>query len=188
MNRTAPPRLLVRDLEARTAGVERNTGSQIRDRRLELGISQARLASCAGVDQGHLSRIEAGRAHPTIRTLVALATCLGSDLGVRIFPTSQPRLQDRFQAPMVEAMISKLGPLWQPRPEVPIPAARGVIDLLLTRRLDRLVICCECHSELRRLELVLRRAHEKTEALRKQHVDDASASVSTLLLLRSTRA
>lgn len=87
---------------------------------------------------------------------------------------------------MVEALIRSLGKAWRPEPEVLVPAARGVIDLVLSRTLDHLSIACECHSELRRLDLVLRRLADKEEALRAQI--DPSKAASSVLLLRSTRA
>ena len=161
-------------------------GRQIADIRLDAGVPRAELARCAGIDPGHLWRIEAGQASPSIAALVAISSCLSADVGVRLFLVAGPRLLDRFQAPMIEALIRHVGPDWRTRPELPVPAARGVVDLLLTRSLDRLAVICECHSELRRLELVVRRAAEKTEAGR-AHVE-ATSTMSTLLLLRSTAA
>jgi hypothetical protein len=61
-----------------------------------------------------------------------------------------------------------------------------VIDAVLGRRLDRLTVACESHSELRRLDLALRRLAEKADGLRGQA--EAAGTVSTMLLLRSTAA
>lgn len=153
---------------------------------MDAGVSTARLAACVGIHRAYLGRIERGKASPSLEVLGAIADWLGADLGVRLFPTAGPRLHDRFQAPMIEALIRELGPAWRRQPEVTVPAARGVIDLVLTRALDRLTVACECHSELRRLEAVLRRAAEKAEGLR--GAIGADQTVSRLLLLRSTRA
>lgn len=161
-------------------------GRQVADLRTETGATRADLARCAGIDPAHLWRIEAGTANPSLDALVALSSCLGADLGIRMFPVAGPRLHDRFQAAMVEALIRSLGRTWRPEPEVLVPAARGVIDLVLSRTLDQLSIACECHSELRRLDVVLRRLAEKEEALRAQI--DPGRTASSLLLLRSTRA
>jgi transcriptional regulator with XRE-family HTH domain len=154
--------------------------------RADAGVSVAALARCAGIHRAYLGRIESGAARPSLDTLTAISTCLGADLSVRFYPAAGPRLHDRFQAPMIDALIRRLGPAWRSRPEVPVPAARGVIDLVLDRALDQMTIVCECHSEIRRLESVLRRAAEKSEALRGS--SDFNGSVSTLLLLRSTEA
>ena len=161
-------------------------GRQITDLRTDAGATVADLARCAEIDPAHLWRIEAGTANASVEALVSIASCLGSDLGVRMFPAAGPRIHDRFQAPMLEALLRRLGPQWHGQPEVPVAAVRGVIDLVLRRARDHLTVVCECHSELRRLELVLRRAAEKTDAVRAQA--DVASSVSTLLLVRSTTA
>lgn len=161
-------------------------GRQIVELRADAGVTRAELARCAGIDPGHVWRIEAGQATPSLDALMRISACLGADVGIRLFPVAGPRLHDRFRAPMIEALFGLLGREWIPRPEVPVPAARGVIDAVLSRRLDRLTVACECHSELRRLELALRRISEKADALRGQI--EAPATVSTLLLLRSTAA
>jgi transcriptional regulator with XRE-family HTH domain len=170
---------LVRELQVRI-------GRQILELRAEAGVSRTAVARCAGIDPTHLLRIEAGDASPSLTSLVAIATCLGTEAAVRLFPTAGPRLHDRFQAPMVEALIGSLGPGWRPRLEVPVPAARGVIDLVLSRRADHCTVACECHSELRRLELVIRRIAEKAGALRPQLEDETPAS--RLLVIRSTQS
>ena len=85
---------------------------------------------------------------------------------------------------MVEALIRMIGPDWRAEPEVGVAAARGVLDLVLRRPHASLVVACECHSELRRLESVLRRLGEKADGLAGELPE--SATVSRLLLLRST--
>ncbi len=167
-----------------TLALLRRIGAEIADLRAEAGASQRALANCAGIDQGYLSRIEAGRASPSIEVIASISSCLGADLGVRLFPTTAPLIVDRFQAPMIEALLQITGSQWRAKPEVPVPAARGVIDLVLKRRLDGLRVACECHSELRRLERVLRRASEKVQAL--GAILGGRGAVSSLLLLRST--
>jgi transcriptional regulator with XRE-family HTH domain len=173
-----------RELGRRQRNARDWIGRQLQELRTDAGISQSALAAAAGVDQGHLSRIERGLIQPGFDLLIALGACLGADLGVRLFPTAGPRLHDRFQAPMLEALLRMRHPSWAANPEVPVPAARGVIDLVLTRGTDRSTIACECHSELRRLELALRRGAEKADALGPRFEDGPPPS--RLLLLRST--
>jgi transcriptional regulator with XRE-family HTH domain len=158
-------------------------GKQILGLREEAGVTQAELARCAGMARSYLWKVEAGEAEPSTGVLLSIGSCLGADLSVRYFPGVGPRIHDRFQAPMVEALLRSLGSDWQAQPEVPVPAARGILDLVL-RRGARLVLACECHSELRRLELVIRRLAEKTDALAGQQEGDPA--VSRLLVLRST--
>lgn len=176
----------VRELARRGRDTNRWIGRQILEVRLEAGVSQAQLARCAGLAQSYLWRIEHGAANPSINALAAVSACLGCDLGVRLYPTPGPRLHDRFQAPMVEALIGSTGNGWRSHPEVPVAAARGVVDLILRRADDHLTVVCECQSELRRLELAIRRLGEKGEAV--AATDPPGSTVSRLLLLRSTVA
>jgi transcriptional regulator with XRE-family HTH domain len=161
-------------------------GRQVVELRTDAGISRSALARCPDIDPAHLLRIEAGMASPSLDSLVAIGSCLGAEAGIRYFPTAGPRLRDRFQAPMVEQLIRGLGSTWVANPEVPVPAARGVIDVVLRRNSDHCIVACECHSELRRLELVIRRLAEKAMALGEQ--SGGGPAASTLLLLRSTES
>lgn len=49
---------------------------QLRDRRLELGLSQAQVAVKMNMDQGGVARWEAGKHYPTPNTLRRLAQVL----------------------------------------------------------------------------------------------------------------
>ena len=187
MSPPAVTRLGPRLLSQRSREVHLRIGSQIGSLRVETGVSRPELARCAGIAPSYLWKIERGAAEPSVQVLLAIGHCLGADLGVRFFPGTGPRLHDRFQAPMIEALIRVLGPAWQAQPEVPVAAARGVIDLVLRHSDNGVVVACECHSELRRLELVLRRLAEKTDGLAGQLAGkEAGGDVSRLLLLRST--
>lgn len=117
---------------------------------------------------------------------VAISACLGADLGVRLFPGTGPRLKDRFQAPMIEALIRILHPRWIPMPELPVPKARGFVDLALVMRGEIIGVACEAQSELRAIDVVQRRLLEKTLAVAELGV--AGTTVSPLLLVRSTSA
>ena len=44
------------------------------------GLTQRQLAATSGIQQSEISRIEGGRANPTLQTLSALARCLGAEL------------------------------------------------------------------------------------------------------------
>jgi len=59
-------------------------GLRIRRRRKELQMTQAGLASAAGVNQGYISSIERGLASPRRRTIDALAAALNMPQGVLI--------------------------------------------------------------------------------------------------------
>lgn len=59
-------------------------GSAIAERRKAAGMTQRDLAERTGIDQAAVSRIEAGRANPTLNTLDALARGVGCDLIVTL--------------------------------------------------------------------------------------------------------
>jgi XRE family transcriptional regulator, regulator of sulfur utilization len=57
--------------------------------RRQKGITQTRLAKLSGIGQADISRIESGRANPTISTLATLARALG--FGIALVPLGQKR-------------------------------------------------------------------------------------------------
>jgi len=174
-----------RALAAAKRDLRRALGMQIRQLRVDAGVTQTALGRASGVDRSHLSRIEAGLAIPSLDALIALGAALGSDLSVRLYPGSGPRIHDRFQAPMVEALIRLIDQPFIVQPEVAVfGPVRGVIDLVVRDPQRGLIIACEAQSELRRLEETLRRAGEKADALfARSQLGDQGAR---LLLLRST--
>jgi transcriptional regulator with XRE-family HTH domain len=149
------------------------------------------VASVAGIDRSFYSRIEAGTANPSIETLAAVATALGADLSIRFYAGTGPRLTDRHQARMVEVLLRSLGPDWRPHVEVPVSRpVHGVIDVVLERRAEDLLVATEAYSELRRLEQQIRWSAEKAAALPSSDLvgPGPSPTVSKLLVLRSTAA
>lgn len=166
-------------------------GTEIRRFRLDAGLSQRRLGGLAGIDHAFLSRIERGNREPSLAVLVAIATALGGNLNLRLYPGTGPRLRDPIQARITEALIRILDPRWTRMVEVPVHRpARGVIDLVAHDRTAGIVIATEVQSELRRLEQQIRWSHEKSQSLPSadfwRFVDDAPR-VDQLLVLRSTR-
>ncbi|WP_052434851.1 helix-turn-helix domain-containing protein [Streptacidiphilus melanogenes] len=61
-------------------------GALIRERREELGWSQARLAAAAATTQAVVSRIERGAASPTVDMLLRLAQAMDSELSLTLMP------------------------------------------------------------------------------------------------------
>ena len=53
---------------------------QLISRRREIGLTQVELAAASGIAQSAISRIEQGRANPTVSTLSALARALDASL------------------------------------------------------------------------------------------------------------
>lgn len=176
----------------RVRHLQLHSGEEIRRLRLEAGVSVADLANVVGIHRSYIPMIEAGRAHPSVEVLAAIGVALGADLSIRYFAGAGPRLHDRFQAEMIETLLRRLDRRWQPSVEVAIDRpARGVIDLVLTDRVGRVVVAAEAQSELRRLEQQIRWASEKADGLARQIAErepDAGQTISRLLVLRSTIA
>jgi transcriptional regulator with XRE-family HTH domain len=185
---------LQRDARVREVEIRRAIGSSLRDLRTDAGLTIAAVANAAGIDPTFLSRIERGDRAASVGTLVTTGAVLGADLSVRLFPSSGPRIRDRFQAPMIEAFLRELHARWIRDPEVIVTKpSHGVIDLLLLDMRQRLAVASEFQSEVRRLEQQVRWHREKAAALPSSDVwpllaaEDAPA-VSRLLVLRSTRS
>lgn len=63
-------------------------GRAVRERRVALGLTQAELATRAGMTQSALSRLEGGGSVPTIPVLDRLAGAMGTELTVAFEPTA----------------------------------------------------------------------------------------------------
>ena len=164
-------------------------GEDIRRQRLDANVSLAAVSRATGISAQHLGRVESGKAHPSIEVLVAVGVALGADMNLRYFPGTGPRIHDRFQAPMTEALLRALHPRWQALLEVPINApTRGVIDVVLHDCASAIAIAVEVQSDIRRLEQQIRWSHEKALGLRSRemYTSGTERPVSQLLVLRST--
>lgn len=183
---------LQRDARRRAIDIGRAVGRSIRDLREDAGLTLSAVASAAGIDRTFLRRIELGERGASIRTLAAILAVLGADLSVKGFPTTGPRIHDRFQAPMVEGLLRVLHRRWVRTPEVPVlRPARGVIDLVIADPSERVVVGTEFQSELRRLEQQIRWHREKESSLPSADLwsrVDAATTTSRLLVLRVTSA
>lgn len=161
--------------------------------RLDRGLAQRAVAEAAGIDASMLSRIESGTREPSLMTLVALATALGTEPSVRLYPTDGPRVFDRVQAPIAEALIRIAHPRWRLALEVAVSRpARGVIDVVLHEPDLADVVATEIQGELRRAEQQLRWSGMKADSLPSARAWPwgirAEPRVHRLLVLRSTEA
>jgi len=183
---------LQRLARSRGRDLRRGVGAQIRDLREDRELSLREVGAPAGVDRSVLARAEAGEANLTLGALAALATVLGSEASVRLYPSTGPRLRDHLQVRLIETLLARAHPRWRPRLEVPVyRPARGVIDLVLIEPKTGEVVGSEAHSEIRRAERQLRWAAEKVDALSSASGwpwMDRQPRVGRLLLLRSTQA
>ena len=185
---------LQREIRARDLETRRRVGSAIRDLREDAALTRAAVAAAAGIDASFEGRIETGQRAASLTSLTAIATVLGADLSLKLYPTTGPRIRDRIQAVMVEAVLRVLHPRWTASPEVPVyRPARGVIDLVLTDRRSPVVLASEFHSEIRRLEQQVRWHREKEASLPSSDAwrfiePGEEPTTSRLLVVRSTRS
>ena len=60
----------------------REFGSRVRERRLELGLSQEAVAELSGLHSTYVSSVERGQRNISLRNIVALAHALNVDAGL----------------------------------------------------------------------------------------------------------
>jgi transcriptional regulator with XRE-family HTH domain len=180
-----------REVQRRLRILARSLGDDIQRIRTGAAASQATVAREAGIDRSHLTRVEAGNAFPSLETLVAIATALGADVSIRLYPGRGPKLIDRHSARMTEVLLRELAPIWLPHLEVAVlRPVRGFIDAVLENRAANLLVLGEFESTLPRLEQQLRWAAEKAAAIGSSDLvgPGPELRISKLLVLRSTEA
>ena len=92
------------------------------ERRLAGGQSQADIAKASGISRSVYSRIEtASRPNLSILEAARIASVLGLDLGVRLYPGGEP-LRDVAQHARLTRIVGELRPPLTFRLEVPLPA------------------------------------------------------------------
>jgi transcriptional regulator with XRE-family HTH domain len=180
-----------REVQARLRRLERKVGEDLLRIGTDASATKARVAHAAGVDRTFYGRVESGDAHASLESLVAMATALGADVSVRLYAGTGPRLTDRHQARMTEAILGPLHPVWTPHLEVVVTRpARGVIDAVFERQDQPLLVISEFESVLPRLEQQIRWASEKAASIASSPIvgDRPPPPVPRLLVLRSTVA
>lgn len=178
----------------RARAIRVDLGRDLARLREDAGLSRAAVARAAMLSASAVGRIETAAIEPDLDTLCAVGSVLGCELSIRLFPAGAP-LHDRFQAPMVEAILEAADRGWERHLEVPVRGVvRGVIDVALAHPAEPLVVAGEIQSEIRRAEAVLRRSADKAEGLgssslvatRAERLGVAAVGVSRLLVIRST--
>ena len=69
--------------------VEQRLVSRLREKRVNAGLSQTRLASQAGVSRSTISHMENGSSRPTLWVLLRIADALGMELWVELRGASE---------------------------------------------------------------------------------------------------
>ena len=71
---------------------EKSILSVLIDARTKLGMTQKELSAVTGIDQSDISKIERGKANPTLAMLLKLADGLDMDLNITFTPRKKDHL------------------------------------------------------------------------------------------------
>jgi transcriptional regulator with XRE-family HTH domain len=140
-------------------------GSEFRERRLSLGTSQDHVARASRVSRSRYCRIEAGKITTlTVIELNQIATVLGLDASVRLYPGGAP-VRDRAHVGRLQALLRHAAAPLTFRSEVPLPSAEG-------------------HRELRAWDAVLFGGGERSAVELEMRLRDIQATERRLALKR----
>jgi transcriptional regulator with XRE-family HTH domain len=178
--------------DRRTEAQQRDIAEKLRALVEDAGVSQRQLATIAGLAQGYISDVLAGTEHPSMAAYHRIAAALGADLSLALYPNTGPRLHDRWQAPMQEAVLRARHPRWEPYLEAFVTRpVQGWVDVALHERREEVLVASELQSELRRIEQLVRWHAAKARSLPSWegfvHLGNAPR-ISQLLIVRRTRA
>ena len=135
---------------------------ELRDRRIQVGLSQTTVARAAGLSRAELSRLEREALEsPNVVDLAAVAAALGMRLRLGLYPEGEP-VHDRVQLALLGAFRRRLHPSMAWRNEVPLPIGgdRRAWDAVTTDE-DGVMTGIEGMSRLGAVDATLRRANQK---------------------------
>jgi transcriptional regulator with XRE-family HTH domain len=160
----------------------------------DAGITQAALARASHLSEAQISRLLGGRESASLHALAAIAVGLDARLRFILDPVTGPRIRDRFQARIGEALLRLAHLRWKRFLEVIIHRPRGMIDVVFHDPTASEIVATEIASRINRFEQLQRWANENAAALltssdlplRQQSAGPPRSS--RLLVLRSTAA
>jgi transcriptional regulator with XRE-family HTH domain len=160
----------------------RTLGSEFRERRLELGLSQEAIAAACRLSRPRYTRIEAGKVMTlSLPEIHRIGGVLGLDPVVRLYPSGVP-VRDRGHATRLQMLLANAAAPLTKRTEVPLRNERGGIGM---RAWDAMLFG---HDERTALELEMRlrdiQAAERRAALKRR--DDPTEHF--LLVVADTKA
>ncbi|HYC07927.1 MAG TPA: helix-turn-helix transcriptional regulator [Candidatus Binatia bacterium] len=153
-------------------------GREIRDARMDRGLSAATVAAAVGLSQSQVSRIERGISpRVSIWHLMRLAAVVGLDVSVRAYPSGRP-LRDSAHIELARRFRAVLHPAIRWQSEVPMPIAGDMRAWDAVIRGPDWVYGVEFETGPRDAQALVRRIELK---IRDSHVDGA------ILVLPPTR-
>ncbi|MGI8703654.1 MAG: helix-turn-helix transcriptional regulator [Candidatus Limnocylindrales bacterium] len=139
-------------------------GEEIRAFRLRARLSQAQVARAVGAARSVICALEAGDPGVNMRTRFRVASLLGADMRLALYPSAPPMIADPVQARIVERLVAACHSSWHTTVEAPVPGVgRRSSDLRLANEDD--IVLFEVETRLRSWEAILRECHDKREAV-----------------------
>jgi len=132
-------------------------GEELREARLQAGLTQVELGAAVGLSKSEISRIELGRArYVPYERLVLIAAALGLDLPLRAFPSGEP-VRDVAQLALLASFRRLLAATLPWRTEVPlrVPGDRRAWDAVIDGPGWRVAV--EAETRLRDVQALARR-------------------------------
>lgn len=154
-------------------------GAELRDARVDRGLTVDSVAFAAGISNASVSRIERGLSpRVPLTTLATLAACVGLDLVARTYPGATP-VRDAAHVSLLAALRGHVHKSlrWPTEVPLPIPGDLRAWDALITGPDWRIGV--EAETRPRDSQSLIRRLNLKQ---RDGEVD------SVLLIVRDTRA
>jgi transcriptional regulator with XRE-family HTH domain len=111
--------------------LQRQFGHRVRELRKQMGFSQERLASLAGVDRSYLGQLERGEKNVSLQNMAKIASALGVHLA-DLFPLRPRRLALNGPNPTKPAKSSPTDLKWGYADAVCVPAIAWIDRHLLT--------------------------------------------------------
>lgn len=156
----------------------RNLGRELRQARVEHGLSQRFVGRAVGLSSAAVSRIERGQVRAvSIINLSRLLSVVGLDLSARAYPSGTP-VRDQAQLNLLRRLrVQASEPLmWRAEVPVGVPGDLRAWDAVISRGPDRVAI--EAETQLADLQAVQRRLALKSRD---------SGIATTILLLSASR-
>jgi transcriptional regulator with XRE-family HTH domain len=140
--------------------LEARTLSELRERRMVLGISQHALARDLGWSQANLWRVEAREIGVTVARMSEMASLLGLELSIGLHELGDP-IRDKGQQALAGRFAELLSPLWAVTAEalLPMPGDLRAWDKLLrlTGAGPRHLVGVDLETRIRDIQALVRR-------------------------------
>ena len=167
------------DASRRAAGALMRIGEELRNARLQHGLTQERVGAAVGTSRSRVSRIERGLA-PALSVAAAIALCaaVGLELSVKAYPGGQP-VRDSSHLALIAELRRLVPPTvtWQFERPLPIARDQRAWDVVLGCADGQVAV--EVETRPKDLQALLRRLSLKQR-------DDPSVD-AVVLLLADTR-